>query len=94
MQSLRDELIAETADHVIMSPCSHVLCTFCAIKSLMKRGIRPVLCPVKDCGCSSEDEGKQFSDSCKHFASIYNSCHAHALGCLTPALVFLFVDRR
>jgi hypothetical protein len=46
-------VILPTADHVIVQPCEHTLCNFCAIKTLYDRGCNPHKCPVDNCGCLS-----------------------------------------
>ena len=46
-------IIPPTADHVIIQPCLHTLCNFCAIKILYDRGYEPHKCRINNCGCLS-----------------------------------------
>ena len=43
------KVILSTADHIIIRPCAHTLCTFCAFNSHVQRGIANHTCPVTVC---------------------------------------------
>ena len=43
------KFILSTADHVIIHPCTHTLCTFCALDSHVQRGFLCHTCPVPGC---------------------------------------------
>ena len=43
------KVILSTADHIIIRPCTHTLCTFCAFDSHVQRGIAHHTCPVTLC---------------------------------------------
>jgi len=43
------KVILSTADHIIIRPCTHTLCTFCAFDSHVQRGIAHHTCPVTVC---------------------------------------------
>lgn len=41
--------IPYNADRIIVHPCGHILCNFCALKSQVDRGSMPHKCPVDGC---------------------------------------------
>lgn len=43
------QMIANTDDHVIVTPCNHELCTLCMIRSHASRGRLDHCCPVASC---------------------------------------------
>ncbi len=43
------QMIANTDDHVIVTPCNHQLCTLCMIRSHASRGRLDHCCPVASC---------------------------------------------
>ena len=43
--------IANSDDHIIVSPCRHGICTLCMIRSQITRGPMDHTCPAVSCGC-------------------------------------------
>ena len=47
-------------NHIQNTPCGHIICILCIVKSNMKRGAQPHFCQVRDCS-------QKFITSCQYF---------------------------
>ena len=54
-------IIPGSGDYVQNSPCSHIVCTLCVVKSNMQRGSNPACCQVESC-----------SNRCTQFCQYFN----------------------
>jgi len=72
------KVILSTADHIIIRPCTHTLCTFCAFNSHVQRGIAHHTCPVTVCNRITDEEGSEVSArrAVVHFENQLKVCEA------------------
>lgn len=69
------QMIANTDDHVIITPCNHQLCTLCMIRSHAQRGPMSHTCPVASCN-NRTTTGCRFMSSRSERETLRNSTAA------------------